>query len=256
MGFDEYKSASDIFDECIGTVQEETIDDMFDFDSLSDDPDESTLDDHGAVVYYNPVNFKFRVASTHSCLNPENLKTWRCIIIGVVLRTYGDDTYDVLMSGFLMATPLWLPAMYRQQGKRKYIRKYAKEMFKRYVSAFFKQCPAYEDLLNLEITMPEVSELRMIHDNPDFFHNLEQCTDTKNMLDFKKRLYENHIYATHNNRIYMMKISDNPDKEPEIIIPDTYPGDFLCVFRHVNKSLAETLVSSTDNDIYFNDEEN
>lgn len=232
--WDEFEMDEVSFEDIIGqsTDEEETDDSQTEIYNYND---------FGSIVYYNPETFNFYIASMDHYIKPENLKKWKCIIIGVVLRTYNDNTYDVLMSGFLMSKPLYLPMMYRDSSKRKYIRKYAKDMFKRYVRAFFKQCPSYEELLNLEITMPEVSEMSMIQETADFFRNLKRCTDMEPMTAFLERFYDNYIYVTHENKIYMMKLNQNKDEKADIIIPDVYPGDFLCVFRHVNKTILKEM---------------
>lgn len=191
----------------------------------------------GSVIYYDPVSFNFRCASANgsTVIDANAISDWRTIMLGTVINDYGDDTVDALMCGFLMAEPLYLPNMYKYDEKRKYIRNYAKSMFKRYVSAFFKQCPAYNDLLKLNIEMPTVSDMLTIQNNyHTIFESLQVCSDKNKYDNYIERLLNTYIYVTHKDKIYMMLI--NPEtKDANVVYPDGYiSADFLCVFRRLS----------------------
>lgn len=204
----------------------------------------------GSVIYYDPVSFDFRCASADgsSTIDANMISDWRTIMLGTVINDYGDDTVDVMMCGFLMAEPLYLPTMYRHNDKRKYIRNYAKSMFKRYVSAFFKQCPAYNDLLKLNIEMPTVSDMLTIQNNfHTIFESLRVCSDKNKYVNYIERLLNTFIYVTHNDKIYMMLIKPDTDKA-DIVYPDGFiSADFLCVFR----KLSLEIKSTNENGEYF-----
>jgi hypothetical protein len=76
----------------------------------------------GSVVYYDPERFKFMVANADGStfINANNISDWRTIMIGTVIGDNADKTVDVLMCGFLMAEPLYLPRMYHDPSKQKY----------------------------------------------------------------------------------------------------------------------------------------
>lgn len=211
----------------------------------------------GDVVYYDPVSFSFSYASESNIISPEYLKNWNAIMIGIVIDVHPDNHVDILMSGFLMAEPLRLPSIYGNPMKRKYIRNYAKDMFRRYVSAFFKQCPGYEDLLKLDIVMPTLDNIYTVFENKDtIFDEIRKCSDVKNLNNFIKRLFNNYIYATHKDLMYMVKHRDN-DK-PEIIIPDVKSADFLCVFKDVDmfSSLMDIDISQEKEEFFNKNIEN
>lgn len=227
--------------------------DETDFSQI-DFKDDNDLEDRlniGDVIYYDPVSFSFSYASENHIISPEYLKNWNVIMIGIIIDVHSDNTVDILMSGFLMSEPLRLPAMYYHKEKRKYIRNYAKDMFRRYVSAFFKQCPGYEDLLKLDITMPTLDNLYTIYQNKDtIFDEIRKCSDSNNLKTFLSRLFNNYLYATHKELMYMVKYVDGSDK-PEIIIPDAKRADFLCVFRNVNLFGSLMDIDVEDKEEYF-----
>ena len=191
----------------------------------------------GSVIYYDPVMFDFKCASANSSsiIDANVISDWRTIMLGTVINDYGDNIVDVLMGGFLMAEPLYLPFMYHHEDKRKYIRNYASSMFKRFVSAFFRQCPAYNDLLKLNIEMPTVSDMLTIENNyPDIFESLRVCSDVNKYNDYISRLLNTYIYVTHKGKIYMMLIKPET-KEHSVVYPDGFiTADFLCIFRKLN----------------------
>lgn len=210
--------------------------DEIDINKIDFDDDNSEYEtiNVGDVVYYDPISFSFSYASKNHIISPEYLKNWNAIMIGIVIDVLPNNNVDILMSGFLMSEPLRLPSMYREKTKRKYIRNYAKDMFRRYVSAFFKQCPGYADLLKLDITMPTLDNIYTVYDNKDtIFEEIRKCTDVKIFNSFVSRIFSNYIYVTHKDLMYMVKYVDGSDKH-EIIIPDMKRADFLCVFKNVN----------------------
>lgn len=209
----------------------------------------------GDVVYYDPLDFSFMVASKDKLIAPQYLKDWETIMIGIIIKVNDDNTVNVLMAGFLMADCLRLPMMYLNKTKKKFIRNYVKDMFRRYVSAFFKQCPGYQDLLKLDISMPDTDELKTIHANREtLFDNIRLCSDQKSLTKYIHRLYNNYIYAVHNNLIYQMKIDTESDVD--IQLPDVRPAEFLCVFKNIdlNTKISDELQSEVvENDILFDD---
>jgi len=210
----------------------------------------------GSVVYYDPERFKFMVANADGStfINANNISDWRTIMIGTVIGDNADKTVDVLMCGFLMAEPLYLPRMYHDPSKQKYIRNYAISMFRRYVSAFFKKVPAYNELSRLNITLPTVSEMRMIQDRyPDIFESMKVVSDLHEFGKYVNRMFNNYLYVMHNNKMYMMKINEDKSK-PDIIYPDVgYDGDFLCVFRKISlaKPKNENIEDGQANEQFF-----
>lgn len=95
----------------------------------------------GDVCYYDIVNRKFELASLKDTtkMDVTLINDWKTIVIGVALNQQKDKgTFDILMSGFLMAQPLLLPFGYARKEKQPYIRAYAYKMFQRFVKAFFK----------------------------------------------------------------------------------------------------------------------
>lgn len=206
----------------------------------------------GDVVYYDPINFSFMVASKTNIITPEDIKNWNIIMIGIIININDNNDVDVLMSGFLTAQSIRIPFDYHRPAKRKYIRNYIKDLYRRYVSAFFKQCPSYQDLLKLDIEMPDVDDMKKIHADKEqeIFDNLKICTDDDSFNSFYKRLRNNYFYVMHKGLMYQMKIQE--DEDVDIIIPDAINAEFLCVFKHVN--LYERLMSAeVKNDDLFND---
>lgn len=195
----------------------------------------------GDICYYDVVNCTFDLASLTdpTKISIGVVNDWRSIVIGIALNQYEDTgLFDIMMSGFLMNKPIIAPGEYRQPNKRPFLRAWAHDMFRRFVSAFFKQCPGYEDLLSLDITMPTIDDMVKIQKNSDtIFDSLRAVTEPERFVPFIERLFGSFIYVRHTNKkIYQMKISpDNPDAQPDIRIPDAaIPADFLCVFRRVD----------------------
>lgn len=189
------------------------------FDELSVDDiiysdDDYTFDNNsliGSVVYYDPVGLQFMSAAAEgfSLIDANVISDWRTIIIGTVINQYEGKTVDVLMSGFLMAEPLKLPHMYLYDEKRKYIKNYVKDMFRRFVSAFFKRVPTYNELLKLDIDMPTVSDILHVRENfPKIFESLRVCSDSKKFSEYINRFVNNYIYVMHKNKMYMMRLSE------------------------------------------------
>lgn len=122
--------------------------------------------DIGDVCYYDVFDNRFYVASAFdkSKISTGSIvRDNRVIVIGIIITQHDEDnTVDVLMSGFLMKTPLELPIMYYHKEKQPYIRAYVYKMYQRFIKAFFKQCPGYELLLNLDVTFPTVSDMLKI----------------------------------------------------------------------------------------------
>ena len=210
----------------------------------------------GDICYYDVVNRKFDLASATdpSKIDISVINDWISIVIGVALNQYEDTgLFDIMMSGFLMKEPMFAPSEYLRKSKRKFIRAWAHDMFRRYVSAFFKKCPGYEDLLNLEITMPTIDDMVKIQKNAEqIFDSLRVVTTPDEFVPFFNRLFDNFIYVRHTNKkIYQMRINmDNPDAQPDIRVPAAdIKTDFLCVFRKVDVfgryfSLKNNLASS------------
>ena len=228
----------DILDELYNTVcdEEETSNVQKIIDAEAD-----TFEGNiGDVCFYNVVNNSFDLASAkdYTKYDANLLKDWKSIILGIALNEdEKTKTFDILMAGFLMAKPLEIPYKYNQQDKRPYIRAYAFNMFQRYVSAFFKQCPGYKEFLNLDITMPTASDMLKIQKfSNEIFDSLEVVADQEKFKEFIDRLFNNYIYVRHTNKkIYQMKISKNEDEQPDIQIPSAdISADFLCVFRNVD----------------------
>jgi len=227
------------------------FDDIDDLEEILDEQTEEAASDPfgnntsqiGSVVYYDPVGFTFMSASSDgsSLIDANIISDWRTIMLGTVINEYEDKTVDVLMCGFLMAEPLRLPHMYLYEDKRKYIQNYVKDMFRRFVGAFFKQIPAYNELLKLDIDMPTVSDILHIRENfPQIFESLRVCSDLKKFSEYINRFRSNYIYVMHKNKMYMMRLSDEEEK-PDIIIPDAiYRADFICVFRHIKLNESKT----------------
>lgn len=195
----------------------------------------------GDICYYDVVNRTFDLASATdpTKIDINVINDWRSIIIGVALNQYSDNgLFDIMMTGFLMDKPKYAPSEYRRLNKRPFLRAWAHDMFRRFVSAFFKRCPGYEDLLKLEITMPTIDDMVKVQKNSEaIFDSLRAVTSPDEFVPFFNRLFENFIYVRHTNKkIYQMKINmENPDAQPDIRIPDaTIPTDFLCVFRKVD----------------------
>lgn len=195
----------------------------------------------GDVCYYDLLQNEFGLASSvdGSKTDVSLMDDWKVITMGIVLNQHEEDsTVDVLMCGFLMAEPLRLPVAYWHEEKRPYIRAYAYDMFRRYVKAFFRQCPGYEALLKLQITMPTVSDMLKVQQNaPDIFNTLQVLSkDDEKFDEYIARMYRNYIYVRHDNgRIYQMNINEDPEGRPAVIIPSAgVEGDFMCVFRHVD----------------------
>lgn len=191
----------------------------------------------GDIVYYDPTSYQFMTASAFdsSKINVNCIdENWRTIMLGVVIRQYEDLSVDVLMSGFLMSEPLRLPIKYYYKDKRKFIRPYVYNMFKRYVRAFFKQCPEYDDLLEMNIEMPSVADMMIVHQNlHTIFSALRVCADEDKFNEYFKRLYNSFIYVTHKHKIYQMKITADVDEKPVILYPEPKVADFMCVFRNI-----------------------
>ena len=196
----------------------------------------------GDVCYYDVFDNRFYVASAfdQSKISTGSIvRDNRVIVIGIIINQHDEDnTVDVLMSGFLMKTPLELPIMYYHRDKQPYIRAYVYKMYQRFIKAFFKQCPGYEPLLNLDVTFPTVSDMLKIQANSaHIFDGLEEVSEDKDRFDqFVKRMFRNYIYVRHSNgRIYQMRISEEGEGNEDIRVPvATIDGDFLCVFRHVD----------------------
>ena len=194
----------------------------------------------GDICYYDVVNSTFDLASLTdpTKINVSVVNDWRSIVIGVAINQYEDGLFDIMMSGFLMKKPIYPPGEYRRPNKRPFLRAWSHDMFRRFVSAFFKQCPGYEELLNLEITMPTVDDMVKIQKNSEaIFNSLRVVTEPDKFVPFFNRLFDNFIYVRHTNKkIYQMKINrDDPEGSPDIRIPDAnIPADFLCVFRKVD----------------------
>jgi hypothetical protein len=209
-------------------------------DKVVADGEKSFEGNVGDVCFYDVVENKFDLASLKDSTKYDiNLvNDWKTIILGVALNQEKDTGhFDILMAGFLMAEPLYLPYEYHHKDKRPYIRAYAYKMFQRYVSAFFKQCPGYEELLKLEITMPTASDMMKIQKFSDeIFSSLRVVTEPEKYQQFVDRMFDNYIYVRHTNkRIYQMKISRDADAQPDIRIPEAkISGDFMCVFRNVD----------------------
>ena len=95
----------------------------------------------GDVVFYDFDTNKFSSASVvdGTKISAEALSTWKnTILLGIVLNQHKDRTVDVLMCGFLSANPIRPPLSYMLDNKRKYIREYIRQLYVRYISAFFK----------------------------------------------------------------------------------------------------------------------
>lgn len=225
----------------------------------TDDENQQFLANLGDVVYYDLTNFTFTLASSSdsSKMNISLITSdWKYIIIGIVVKQHEDLSVDVLMNGFLSAEPIRLPIQYYAEDKRKYIRPYIYNLYKRYVRAFFKKCPEYEDLLKLKIDMPSVSDLTNINENKEtIFNSLKDLwkNETKFQI-FINRFFNNFIYVRENHKIYQMEVFSD-DKKPNIIYPDIFSSDFMCVFRNVkifdfsnNKSSEDSSNIEENND--------
>ena len=210
-------------------------------ESVDEDLKRSGEGNVGDVCYYDLISNEFGLASScDSTKTPvEIMDDWKIIQLGIVLNQHEEDqTVDVLMAGFLMAEPLSIPLSYWSKDKQPYIRAYAYDMFKRYVKAFFRQLPGYEQFLKLQIGLPTVADMMKVQQNsPEIFDTLRQLSrDKERFIEYYKRLHNNYIYVRHDNgRIYEMSIGEKADDKPSVIIPHAaVNGDFLCMFRHVD----------------------
>lgn len=249
----------DILDELTQEAIAPSVDRM-----LSDDVVRTFEGNVGDVCFYDVVDEKFQLASlTDSTKYDASLvNDWKSIVLGVALNQEdGTGRFDILMAGFLMASPLEIPFEYHLPERKPYIRAYAYKMFQRFVSAFFRQCPGYEALLNLDISLPTVSDMLKIQKfSGEMFSSLKAVSEPDKYAQFIRRLFQNYIYVRHSNKkIYQMKISENPEGKPDVRVPEAFiSADFICVFRNVdiygdffrNASAAENETDS-DNELFF-----
>ena len=194
----------------------------------------------GDVVFYDFDTNKFSSASVvdGTKISAETLSTWKdTILLGIVINQHKDRTVDVLMCGFLSANPIRPPLSYMLDNKRKYIREYIRQLYVRYISAFFKQCPKYTPLEQMNITLPTVSDMLKVQYFQDtIFDALYHQLDIEQYNKYIKRMFSNYLYVTHKGKIYQMMLnSQGETTEPfSLIYPMAIKADFLCVFRHID----------------------
>lgn len=221
--------------------------DNIDYDDFFEEPSaeinqetEQTLQGNvGDLVYYDLLSNEFGIASAvvDTKLSIELMNNWRIIVLGTVINQDPDTLLvDVLMGGFLMKEPQGAPVMYYEKDKRPYLRAYAYDLFKRFVKKFFQSCPGYQPLLRMTITMPTVTDMIKVQEHfDDIFRTLSMTCDKNVFWKFRERLYNNFIFVKHKTKMYQMRIQEDPEQKPEVVIPmASIPIDFLCVFRNID----------------------
>ena len=105
------------------------------------------------------------------------------------------------------------------------------------ISAFFKQCPKYTPLEQINITLPTVSDMLKVQYFQDtIFDALYHQLDIVQYNKYIKRMFSNYLYVTHKGKIYqiMLKPQSETTEPCSLICPMAIKADFLCVFRNID----------------------